>query len=50
MPATAVTKLYNKTAAGGGTGLYFINSNISSGAEGELISKKKATALAIALG
>jgi hypothetical protein len=45
-----VTKLYNKTAAGGGTGLYFINSNISSGAEGELISKKKATALAIALG
>jgi len=48
--ATAVTKLYNKTAGGGGTGLYFINSNISSGAEGELISKKKATALAIALG
>src|SRR6056300_1038578 len=48
--ATAVTKLYNKTAAGGGTGLYFVNSNISSGAEGELISKKKATALAIALG
>ena len=48
--ATAITKLYNKTAAGGGTGLYFINSNISSGAEGELISKKKATALAIALG
>src|SRR6056300_437233 len=48
--ADTVTKLYNKTAAGGGTGLYFINSNISSGAEGELISKKKATALAIALG
>jgi len=48
--ATSVTKLYNKTAAGGGTGLYFINSNISSGVEGELISKKKATALAIALG
>ena len=48
--ATAVTKLYNKTASGGGTGLFFINSNISSGAEGELISKKKATALAIALG
>jgi len=48
--ATTVTKLYNKTAAGGGTGLYFINSNISSGSEGELISKKKATALAIALG
>jgi len=48
--ATAVTKIYNKTAGGGGTGLYFINSNISSGTEGELISKKKATALAIALG
>jgi hypothetical protein len=48
--ASTVTKLYNKTAAGGGTGLYFINSNISSGTEGELISKKKATALAIALG
>ena len=46
--ATAVTKLYNKTAAGGGTGLFFINSDV--GAEGELISKKKATALAIALG
>ena len=48
--ASAVTKIYNKTASGGGTGLFFINSNISSGAEGELISKKKATALAIALG
>ena len=48
--ATAVTKLYNKTAGGGGTGLYFNNSNISSGTEGELISKSKATALAIALG
>jgi hypothetical protein len=48
--ADTVTKLYNKTAGGGGTGLYFINSNISSGSEGELISKKKATALAIALG
>ena len=48
--ADAVTKLYNKTAGGGGTGLYFINQNISSGTEGELISKKKATALAIALG
>ena len=48
--ATAVTKIYNKTAGGGGTGLFFINSNISSGTEGELISKKKATALAIALG
>jgi hypothetical protein len=48
--ATASTKMYNKTAAGGGTGLYFKNSNIDSGTEGELISKKKATALAIALG
>lgn len=48
--ATAQTKLYNKTAGGGGTGLFFINSNISSGTVGELISKKKATALAIALG
>ena len=48
--AYTVTNLYNKTAGGGGTGLYFINSNISSGTEGELISKKKATALAIALG
>ena len=48
--ASTVTKLYNKTAGGGGTGLFFINSNISSGTEGELISKKKATALAIALG
>ncbi len=48
--ASAVTKIYSKTAGGGGTGLYFINSGISSGTEGELISKKKATALAIALG
>ena len=31
--ASTVTKLYNKTAGGGGTGLYFINSNISSGTE-----------------
>jgi hypothetical protein len=48
--ATAVTKIYNKTAGGGGTGIYFNNSNINSGTEDELISKKKATALAIALG
>ena len=48
--ATVQTKIYNKTAGGGGTGLYFRNSNIGSGAVGELISKKKATALAIALG
>jgi hypothetical protein len=47
--ADTVTKLYNKTPAGGGTGLYFINSQVSA-TEGELISKKKATALAIALG
>ena len=48
--AGTITKIYSKTAAGGGTGLFFNNSNISSGTEGELISKKKATALAIALG
>ncbi len=48
--ASAVTKIYNKTPAGGGTGLYFINSAIKSGTEDELISKSKATALAIALG
>ena len=48
--ATTQTIVYNKTAGGGGTGLYFRNSNISSGEVGELISKKKATALAIALG
>ena len=48
--ATAQTVIYNKTAAGGGTGLFFRNSNIGSGAVGELISKSKATALAIALG
>ena len=47
--ATAVTKLYNKTAAGGGTGVFFINSAVKSGTEDELISKSKATALAIAL-
>ena len=48
--AGSVTKIYNKTAGGGGTGLYFNNSAINSGTEDELISKKKATALAIALG
>ena len=48
--ATAVTKIYDKTAAGGGTGLFFINSAVKSGTEDELISKSKATALAIALG
>jgi len=48
--AGSITKIYSKTASGGGTGIFFNNSNVSSGTEGELISKKKATALAIALG
>jgi len=48
--AAAVTKIYSKTVGGGGTGVFFINSAVSSGTEDELISKKKATALAIALG
>ena len=48
--ATAITKLYSKTVGGGGTGVFFINSAVGSGTEDELISKKKATALAIALG
>jgi len=48
--ATSVTKLYSKTVGGGGTGVFFINSAVGSGTEDELISKKKATALAIALG
>jgi len=48
--AAAITKLYSKAVGGGGTGVFFINSAVSSGSEGELISKKKATALAIALG
>jgi len=48
--ADTVTKIYNKTAGGGGTGIFFRNSNIGSGAVDELISKSKATALAIALG
>ena len=48
--AGSVTKIYNKTVGGGGTGVFFINSAVSSGTEGELISKSKATALAIALG
>ena len=47
--AAAITKLYSKTVGGGGTGVFFINSAVTSG-EDELISKKKATALAIALG
>jgi hypothetical protein len=48
--ATAVTKIFAQTPSGGGTGLFFNNTSVSSGAAGELISKKKATALAIALG
>jgi len=48
--AGSVTKIYNKTVGGGGTGLFFINSAVNSGTAGELISKSKATALAIALG
>jgi len=48
--ATAITKLYSKTTSGGGTGVFFVNSAVDSGTEGELISKKKARALAIALG
>jgi hypothetical protein len=47
---SSVPKLYHKTAAGGGTGIFFVNSDVSATEEGELISKKKATALAIALG
>ena len=48
--ATAVTKVFAQTPSGGGTGLFFNNTSVSSGAVGELISKSKATALAIALG
>ena len=48
--AASITKLYSKTVGGGGTGVFFINSAVGSGTEDELISKKKATALAIALG
>ena len=48
--AAAVTKLYAKTPAGGGTGVFFVNSSVDSGTADEVISKKKATALAIALG
>jgi hypothetical protein len=47
-PATgATTKLYYKTVGGGVSGVYFKN---PAGVVGELISKAKATALAIALG
>ena len=46
----SITRMYAKTPAGGGTGVFFVNSDVNSGSAGELISKKKATALAIALG
>jgi len=48
--ATSVTKVWAQTPGGGGTGIYFNNTSVSSGAAGEMISKSKATALAIALG
>ena len=48
--AASITKLYSKTVGSGGTGVFFVNSTVDSGAEGELISKKKARAYAIALG
>ena len=48
--ATAITRLWTQTPGGGGTGVYFNNTSVSSGTAGELISKSKATALAIALG
>jgi hypothetical protein len=48
--ATSVTKMWAQTPGGGGTGIYFNNTSVSSGAAGEMISKSKATALAIALG
>lgn len=48
--AGSITRMYAKTPAGGGTGVFFVNSDVNSGSAGELISKKKATALAIALG
>ncbi len=48
--AAAITKLYSNTPGYGETGLYFVNSQVRSGAEQELISKRKATVLAIALG
>jgi len=48
--ANSVTKLFAMIPGSGGTGLFFNNTSVSSGAMDELISKKKATALAIALG
>jgi len=48
--ATSVTKMWAQTPGGGGTGIYFNNTSVNSGAAGEMISKSKATALAIALG
>jgi hypothetical protein len=47
-PTTGTTtKLYHKAVGGGVSGVYFKN---PAGVVGELISKAKATALAIALG
>lgn len=48
--AASITKVYSKTVGAGDTGLFFINSGVESGTEQELISKRKATVLAIALG
>jgi len=48
--AGSITKVYSKTVGSGGTGVFFVNSTVDSGTEGELISKKKARAYAIALG
>lgn len=48
--ATAITKLYSKAASYGDTGLFYVNSQVQSGQEQELISKRKATVYAIALG
>jgi hypothetical protein len=47
MGTPTTTKIYHKTVGGGDTGIYFKNPNDT---VGELISKSKATALAIALG
>ena len=48
--AGSITKIYSKTVGSGGTGVFFVNSTVDSGSEGDLISKKKARAYAIALG
>ncbi len=48
--ATSITKLYSKAPSYGDTGVFFVNTAVKSGVEQELISKRKATVLAIALG